>query len=224
MISTETILWYISNIGEYTLEMLPCMCVSLIVFLIIRPHQLQTLQEKGVISTKWRESILLLFVLFLTGLAALTLFPANFWPYTMEYLFSSETRTSHFEWERFYPVLAGQNEMNLQLQPFLEIKRAFKGPWVFFIMLGNIGIFMPIGFFSALLWRKPRWWRSVLIGFGCSFLIEFVQLFIGRCADIDDIILNTTGALLGYWFYRILNMFCHKFFLQFQCCKKGEKL
>jgi len=31
-----------------------------------------------------------------------------------------------------------------------------------------------------------------------SFIIEFYQFFIGRHSDIDDIILNMRGALLGY--------------------------
>ena len=37
-----------------------------------------------------------------------------------------------------------------------------------------------------------------------SFTIELVQLNIGRTFDIDDIILNTIGGMLGYFLYRLL--------------------
>lgn len=46
-----------------------------------------------------------------------------------------------------------------------------------------------------------------------SFSIEFIQYFIGRSADIDDLILNTLGGMLGFgvylmtdkWLFRKLN-------------------
>ena len=38
-----------------------------------------------------------------------------------------------------------------------------------------------------------------------SFLIEFIQYFIGRSADIDDLILNTLGAMLGYFIFYIFS-------------------
>lgn len=60
-------------------------------------------------------------------------------------------------------------------------------------------MFMPIGFFSPLLWTKLNSLKKVtLFGFGISFIIEFTQLFLSRATDIDDLILNTIGAMLGY--------------------------
>lgn len=44
-----------------------------------------------------------------------------------------------------------------------------------------------------------------------SFFIEFVQYFIGRSADIDDLMLNTLGGILGYFIYvAFSNMFKDK--------------
>ena len=90
-----------------------------------------------------------------------------------------------------------------------------------FLMLANIGIFAPVGFFTALLWRKPRWWKSMLAGFCVSFAIEFIQFFIGRNSDVDDLILNTAGALLGYWVFWLLRALFPKFFAKFQCHERG---
>lgn len=60
---------------------------------------------------------------------------------------------------------------------------------------------MPLGFLSSALLRNGTWKRALCIGFGMSLFVEFAQYFIMRASDIDDIILNTTGALCGYWLY-----------------------
>lgn len=76
---------------------------------------------------------------------------------------------------------------------------------VYFMMniLGNIIIFMPLGFFSAYWMKKPRLYRVLGIGCGISCLIEIIQLWLPRATDIDDVILNTFGACLGYLCFKI---------------------
>lgn len=69
---------------------------------------------------------------------------------------------------------------------------------------GNIIMFLPIGLFAGLLADKPRWWKGTLWAFALSFLIEFFQLFVSRGTDIDDLILNTLGGLLGHWAYLLI--------------------
>ena len=90
-----------------------------------------------------------------------------------------------------------------------------------FLMLANIGIFAPVGFFTALLWRNPRWWKSLLVGFCSSVTIEFIQIFIDRSTDIDDVILNTTGALAGFWVFWLLRLTAPRFTTKFQCQPRG---
>jgi glycopeptide antibiotics resistance protein len=44
-----------------------------------------------------------------------------------------------------------------------------------------------------------RWWRLALVAILYSGTIEFTQIFIpDRSADVDDVIVNVTGALLGF--------------------------
>lgn len=79
--------------------------------------------------------------------------------------------------------------------------------WQPFIInfLGNICIFMPIGFMVPLLWRKfNRFWKVALLGFGISLFIETTQLTQARSSDIDDLWLNTLGSMLGYSAYSLL--------------------
>jgi glycopeptide antibiotics resistance protein len=68
----------------------------------------------------------------------------------------------------------------------------------------NIALFAPLGFFLRLIWRRGLV-VATAVGFGISLLIEFTQLTgvwgLYPCAyrlfDVDDLIANTFGALLG---------------------------
>ena len=109
------------------------------------------------------------------------------------------------------------------LTPFEEISRALdrKSYWLLFMLLGNVAMFMPIGFFPALLWRRWWWWKSLLVGSFASSTIESIQFFIGRSTDIDDVILNTTGALAGFWTFWLLRTVAPTFTANFQCRPRG---
>ena len=66
-------------------------------------------------------------------------------------------------------------------------------------LAGNVLIFAPLGVLPPLLWKRWRHlWTTVPLSAGASCLIEFLQLFLGRSVDVDDVILNTLGGLLGY--------------------------
>jgi len=73
-------------------------------------------------------------------------------------------------------------------------------------VLGNIVLFFPLGVFLPLLSQRLRSFKSVfLIALAFSFSIELTQFIwqhFGnyRSVDIDDIILNTLGGVLGYVF------------------------
>lgn len=70
---------------------------------------------------------------------------------------------------------------------------------------GNILLFVPVGVSLVLLSNKcQKLYVTVLIGAGLSFSIEVLQLFGTRGTDIDDVILNTTGTLCGYFSGRII--------------------
>lgn len=212
---TETLWWYLENILEYFFQMLPCMSVALIIFLLLRPWRRRRLARLGLSSGPWREGALLLFVLFVAGLAALTLFPAYFWT-------AGHWRGVLDGSRPLFPPVDFKNQLQtLQMEPFQEILRAFHGPWVMFLMLANIGIFSPVGFFTALLGQEPRWWKSLLAGFCSSFAIEFIQFFIGRSTDIDDVILNTAGALAGFWIFWLLRAIFPNLIEKFQCQPRG---
>lgn len=65
----------------------------------------------------------------------------------------------------------------------------------------NILLFVPYGFLLKIVWKKEsRFWMHLGLGFLTSFGIECLQLVSGRgIFQIDDIITNTLGAVLGYF-------------------------
>ena len=73
-------------------------------------------------------------------------------------------------------------------------------------VVGNVAAFMPCGFFLPIVSRRSKkWYNTVIISGGFSLCVELVQLVskVGSF-DVDDIILNTAGGILGYITYRIV--------------------
>lgn len=214
----------VSDVLRYVVQMVPMCLLALVIFLFARPARLRRLRTHGLVSGTLREITLCLFLLFCAGLAALTLFPSNIWSYVLTFgrgWYDGATFFSFYPtWEQTMSSLAYLSNM---LTPFQEIRRALgqMSYWGLFMLLGNIIMFMPVGFFTALLWRKPRWWKSLLAGFCSSLTIEFIQFFIGRSSDIDDVILNTAGALAGFWIFCLLRAVFPGFIKKFQCQPRG---
>jgi hypothetical protein len=73
----------------------------------------------------------------------------------------------------------------------------FDHPLGVFNVVGNIAMFVPLGWLVALVAERRRLLIAAIAGFGVSVTIEVTQWLIGRVSDIDDVILNGIGALLG---------------------------
>lgn len=107
--------------------------------------------------------------------------------------------------------MAASGERHYNLEPFREIRRF----WVYRHILGwkpavenifgNILIFIPFGALLPALVRRLRgFWKTVLTGFAFSLCVETTQLITGLgCFDIDDMILNTAGAAVGYLVFAV---------------------
>lgn len=71
--------------------------------------------------------------------------------------------------------------------------------------IANVCMFIPISFLTALAFPIMRnFFFTVLSMFTFSFGIEFIQYFIGRAADIDDLMMNTIGAIIGYLIFALI--------------------
>lgn len=92
------------------------------------------------------------------------------------------------------------------LIPFTEITRYPIGSKLFFFnVIGNIIIFMPFGFYVSYYCKLKHIVPIFLISAVTSAIVEIVQFKIGRAFDVDDIILNVLGGVIGYLIYIGLN-------------------
>src|SRR5699024_8792628 len=105
-------------------------------------------------------------------------------------------------------------EPRIVLIPFLDM---ISGPVDTML---NVVLFVPLGFFLPLLWKKWEHIGSVaLTGFLFSLSIEIVQMFGRGATDINDLITNTVGACLGYWIYKLLSKLISK-----EVCRKFQSI
>ena len=75
----------------------------------------------------------------------------------------------------------------------------------------NIIFFMPFEFLLPTLWNKFRKFiPTVFAGFIFSLIIEVGQLFTIRATDVDDLIMNTLGTILGFILFKILSIIFKK--------------
>lgn len=89
--------------------------------------------------------------------------------------------------------------------PFKEIFRYELGSKVFIHnIIGNIILFIPFGFFVSTILKTKKVLPILFLSLVTSSVIEYTQLLIGRTFDIDDIILNLCGSLIGYIIYLFL--------------------
>ena len=78
-------------------------------------------------------------------------------------------------------------------------------------VVGNLIMLFPLGIYLPLLYRKLRklsgFFAILLISFLVSVGIEILQLATSyRSTDVDDMILNTTGACLGFIVYQLIKI------------------
>jgi glycopeptide antibiotics resistance protein len=72
-------------------------------------------------------------------------------------------------------------------------------------LFGNIVLFIPMTFIFISILRIYKLSAILILSFFLSFAIELLQyIFEVGYADVDDIILNVTGAAAGYFLYGVL--------------------
>jgi glycopeptide antibiotics resistance protein len=67
-------------------------------------------------------------------------------------------------------------------------------------LLGNLALLLPVGLLGPIAFPAlDQWWRIAVLALLVSTAIELIQLAVpDRSADIDDVIVNVAGAMLGY--------------------------
>ena len=103
-------------------------------------------------------------------------------------------------WDQMMTRIDRKDHVNLDLfQIFRHYELSHKQ------ILGNLVMLMPLGLYLPLLYRVWNVFVFILVSMLFSILIETLQLVTRfRSADVDDVLLNTAGALAGYLIFRVV--------------------
>lgn len=129
-----------------------------------------------------RAVLLVLSLVYLAGVAWMTLRPSVYGPGTSELLgraLDLFARHETTDWITFARVEAA----------------------------ANVAMFVPMGMFPALLLPKRWWWVGIVVGFAATCAIEWAQatyLSATRFSDPQDLLMNTLGAAIGAAFVGIV--------------------
>jgi len=102
----------------------------------------------------------------------------------------------------------------LNLKPFVYLLDYPTKREALLNLIGNTTMFIPLGIvWPAVFKQLDKPWKVICAGVGVTLSIELLQLpFFGRATDIDDLLLNSIGFLIGYGI-----------FLLVRACRKGRK-
>lgn len=106
----------------------------------------------------------------------------------------------------YYMLLSTEGATSgINLVPFREITRfSFMSKGFIYNTLGNIALFMPFGYFVSDYLKAQKVHHIFITAFIISLTAELIQYKIGRAFDVDDILLNVLGAILGYFVYKFI--------------------
>lgn len=178
-----------------------CYLIFRTIILVIRVKRRKTI-------VWFKELTGLLFILYALMVVSVTLFPL--------YIGIPHEEFS-YRFINYKPLISILDDIG-------QIGTAYSGDTLFMIKLivrnvgGNILMFMPLGFLAPILWGSCKQFKGILmIGFIVSLSIESLQLvenLLGivmvRSVDVDDVICNTFGAILGHSIYKLLTLYLGK--------------
>lgn len=161
--------------------MAPGAVIALVLFAAALPLRRMRLDRLKLKSPAWREAVLALFWAYCGAMLMVLLFPSDF----------DLLNVLRHGYEGPFFRLGNTNLQVLKTLGYSKLTFA-----------ANVFLFFPLGFCPALLWRDGRWWKALLAALAVPAAVENWQLFIGRTFDVDDLILNALGILLGWLLWR----------------------
>lgn len=177
---------------------IPAFIITFVVFSMVR---VKFFSHRKINSNGFREFLLSLFAGYLAFLVIMLFTPNS-------YIANSgiNLTNENFDFVGNFKDRITSGAWGVNLVPFRTIKNYIKYSGFLHTMtnvMGNVIIFLPFGIFVAEIFPKVRSLSKILvITFFSSFFVEFIQFFIGRSVDIDDLMLNVLGSVIGYFIWK----------------------
>lgn len=173
---------FISSVASYgVFEAIPAAFIAAAVYLVARLAYLKTKKLRP--KSFGTELSRVLLAGYIAALVFIVWFPMLTW---------NQLLTGDFRFEDLRAV--GYYTNNGAVLDFL---RGNLRGYLLFEFIANIALFIPLGFLLPMSFRRLKWWAVDLIGLGTTCLVELVQPYLGRTGDLDDVITNFTGAVIG---------------------------
>lgn len=178
------------------IQVIPITLLVGLLYIIFRFLKLK--KSNGDINYK-KESLYLIFVCYIVGLFNLVLVPINFWDiiwYNIFYNFNENPFAGIFDFSyNFIPTIYK-----------IIIGEYTPDSWVKAMIVGNFLMFIPMGILLSLCFKnfnkKNIFKYAVLI----PLAIEVLQLIVGRSFDIDDLVMNFLGIVIGYFIVELVKI------------------
>ncbi len=173
----------------YFFQAVPITCVVGIIYVIIRV----VIIKRNNLTVEWLKEIMkLLFTCYLTGLISLVILPANFWLDFFDGVFLGW-------WDEMLPIFSfGGFNLVPSLIKALSGELTI-GSWVKTMLIGNIAMFLPLGFFLPFITERVNRKNIFVVAIAVPFIVELLQMVFGRSFDIDDLICNFIGIVAGFF-------------------------
>lgn len=170
------------------LQVVPITCLVGIIYAVYRCIHI----KKQQLSVKWGIEILRwLFVCYLTGLVNLTLVPSNLWSHIWALIYVGYSGTQ-------IELFNGTFNFTPTIFKIISGELTF-GSWVKTMLVGNFLMFVPMGLFLPFVSTKINGKSILKIAVIIPVAVEIIQPIVGRSFDVDDLILNFIGIVVGYF-------------------------
>lgn len=183
------------SIPGYFFQAIPITVFVGILYALIRAISIKRKNR----NADWpREIVKWLFVCYLTGLISLVILPANFWLSFFDGVFYGwwDELLPFFEFGGFNFVPSVIRALSGELTI---------GSWVKTMLIGNTLMFLPFGFFLPFLTDRVTRKNIFAVAVAVPFLFEVLQLTTyGRSFDVDDLICNFFGIVIGFFLARAI--------------------
>ena len=170
------------------LQVVPITCLVGIIYAVYRCIRI----KKQQLSVKWGIEILRwLFVCYLTGLVNLTLVPSNLWSHIWALIYVGYSGTQ-------IELFNGTFNFTPTIFKIISGELTF-GSWIKTMLVGNFLMFVPMGLFLPFVSTKINGKSILKIAVIIPVAVEIIQPIVGRSFDVDDLILNFIGIVVGYF-------------------------